>query len=213
MLTSQQIKEARSRYPILGLLRKRWSPRAFSDEPVEEEKLRILFEAARWSPSALNEQPWFFIAGLNGDQTHQAIHGLLTATNRLWAGKAPVLVMACGSSRLKKDGAPNETFAYDLGQCVAHFSVQATGLDLYVHQMRGFDHALASKVFDLPGEVVALTVMAIGYLGDPAILHPRMQKAELTPRERKEADDFVFSLRFGHRTDLFQGEKSAKYEE
>jgi nitroreductase len=213
MYPSQQIKEARPRYPILGLLQKRWSPRAFSDKPVEEEKLRIVFEAARWSPSALNEQPWSFIVGLKGDPTHQAIHGLLADTNRLWAGKAPILVLACGSSRFNKDGMPNETFAYDVGQCVAHLSIQATELDLYVHQMRGFDHDLAAKVFVLPNEVVALTVVAIGYLGDPATLHPRMQKSELAPRKRKDADDFVFSVRFGHRIRLFQGEKPVKKDE
>ncbi len=54
-------KPVQARYPIHDLLQKRWSPRAFSARPVESDKLRSLFEAARWAPSSFNEQPWSFI--------------------------------------------------------------------------------------------------------------------------------------------------------
>ena len=42
---------------ILPVLRDRWSPYSFSLEPVSEEDLRALFEAARWAASSYNEQP------------------------------------------------------------------------------------------------------------------------------------------------------------
>ena len=54
-------KPADTQYPIHDLLRRRWSPRAFDDRPIEPEKLRSLFEAARWAPSSNNEQPWRFL--------------------------------------------------------------------------------------------------------------------------------------------------------
>jgi len=54
-------KLAPTDYPIEEILRRRWSPRAFSDRNVEREKLLSLFEAARWAPSSFNEQPWSFI--------------------------------------------------------------------------------------------------------------------------------------------------------
>ena len=54
-------KPAETAYPIEELLRRRWSPRAFAERPVEPEKLASMFEAARWSPSCFNEQPWSFI--------------------------------------------------------------------------------------------------------------------------------------------------------
>ena len=40
---------------------KRWSPRAFSSKPVENEKLLSVFEAAKWAPSCYNDQPWMFL--------------------------------------------------------------------------------------------------------------------------------------------------------
>lgn len=54
-------KPAENAYPIHELIKRRWSPRAFAERPVEHDKLRSLFEAARWAPSALNAQPWGFI--------------------------------------------------------------------------------------------------------------------------------------------------------
>jgi nitroreductase len=54
-------KLAQTEYPILEILRRRWSPRAFSDRLVEPEKLLSLLEAARWAPSSFNEQPWYFL--------------------------------------------------------------------------------------------------------------------------------------------------------
>ena len=54
-------KIAPAAYPIAELIAKRWSPRAFLDKPIEEEKIMSLFEAARWAPSAYNEQPWRFL--------------------------------------------------------------------------------------------------------------------------------------------------------
>src|SRR5436309_15015719 len=65
-------KLAETQYPIHGLLRRRWSPRAFSSRPVEPDKLRSLWEAARWAPSSYNEQPWRFIVALKDDEAEHA---------------------------------------------------------------------------------------------------------------------------------------------
>ncbi|MNH11653.1 NADH dehydrogenase [compost metagenome] len=40
---------------------KRWSPRAFTNEPISEATLLSFLEAARWAPSAYNSQPWRFL--------------------------------------------------------------------------------------------------------------------------------------------------------
>jgi len=60
-------KSANTQFEIHEFLKKRWSPRAFNGQSVEKEKLQRLFEAARWSPSASNEQPWAFIIGQDKD--------------------------------------------------------------------------------------------------------------------------------------------------
>lgn len=190
-------KEARTNSnSIHPLLKKRWSPRAFESRTVEPEKIGNILEAARWSPSASNIQPWVFFVGMKGDETYRKIFDTLVEFNQLWAKFAPMLILNCGKTTTA-DGSPNENWQYDTGQSVAHLTFQAMEEGLHVHQMAGFDKKMADKLFDLPGDVKALTVTAVGYIGDPGMLHPRMQKSELAGRERKEMDTFVFTEKFG----------------
>ena len=187
-------KEAKTDYEIHALLKKRWSPRAFADRKIEKEKLQRMFEAARWSPSASNEQPWYFIIGEKGDETYDKIYDCLVEFNQKWAKFAPMLFISVGKE--------NNTYQYDVGQSLAHLTFQATADGLYVHQMAGFSKGKAKELFDLPDYHQALTAIAVGYIGKPEILHPRMQKSELAERERKKIDAFVFSRKFGNKSKL-----------
>ena len=82
-------------HPIHDLLRRRWSPRAFSERMVETEKLQSLFEAARWAPSSNNEQPWHFIVGTKDDPSaHDRLFQCLKEGNKKWAFRAPVLMLS-----------------------------------------------------------------------------------------------------------------------
>ena len=185
-------KPAQTDHPIHDLLKTRWSPRAFSAQPVETEKLLSLFEAARWSPSGSNIQPWAFIVTTHAEpEAFEKLLGTLGERNQLWAKNAPVLVLAIANTE-RGPGKPNAWASYDLGQSVAHLSVQASALGLFVHQMGGFDRQQAAQVFELPSAYAALTVFTIGYPGDPASLPEELREQELTQRTRKPLSEFVF---------------------
>jgi len=196
-------KEAQNHFPIHPLLKKRWSPRTFSDAAIEPEKIRSLFEAARWSPSAANQQPWRFIVGLKGDACWQNIFGTLEKYNKVWADKPYLLGMSIGKTHFPDDKGPNPYHAYDTGQSLAHLSFQATQEGLYVHQMAGFDKEMAREIFEIPEDFAPLTVFAIGYLGKIEELDEFNQKREMAPRERMEFGDWVFSGKFGQESGLF----------
>ncbi len=185
-------KSAAVRYPILDILKNRWSPRAFAARPVESEKLLSLFEAARWSPSGNNQQPWAFIVTQPIErEPFEKLLGTLSERNQVWAKDAPVLVLSIVQPE-RAPGQPNPWAAYDVGQAVAHLSVQASAVGLAVHQMAGFDRQQAAKLFALPPGYEALTVFAIGYAGDAAALPAGLRERELEPRSRKPLSDFVF---------------------
>jgi nitroreductase len=85
MPTEQEIQQLKT--PPLGhdthpLISQRWSPRAFSDKPVDAGTLESLFNAARWAASSMNEQPWRFLVGLKGDATWQKIYDSLVDANK-----------------------------------------------------------------------------------------------------------------------------------
>jgi nitroreductase len=189
-------KPAETNHEIHELLRSRWSPRAYSPQPIEEEKLWSLFEAARWSASGGNRQPWAFILVSRSDyEMHEKLVALLSGRNKLWAKDAPVLILAVAKLNPQAD---NHRFTYyDVGQAVAHLSIQASALGLYTHQMAGFDAEKARQLFQLPDDVEPMTLTAVGYLGNAESLPDDLRERELAPRTRNPLADFVFHESWG----------------
>jgi nitroreductase len=185
-------KPAETNHPIHELLQTRWSPRAFASTPVEPEKLLALFEAARWSPSGGNSQPWSFIVVTQNDtEAFDKLVGTTTGNNKAWSNNVPVLVLAV--AKPGRPGTPVGKYSYyDVGQSVAHLSVQANALGLYVHQMAGFDGEKARALFNLPAETEPITLIAIGYYGNLDDLPEELRTREVMPRMRKPLSEFVF---------------------
>jgi|SRR5690606_16189032 len=178
--------------PVLHpLLSTRRSTRAFDpDAEVSDAELAVLLEAARWAPSSWNAQPWRFLVGLRDSDVHKRIFGHLAAHNQRWAGRASAL-LAAGYLTRAADGGPLPHAAYDLGQAVAHLSVQASALGLWVHQMAGFDAAGLHAEFGLPDDLALLVVVAVGRLGDPSGLPEDLWARESAPRERRPVSDLL----------------------
>lgn len=197
-------KQASVQFEIHPLIAERWSPRAYSSEKIPVEAVQRLFEAARWAPSSSNDQEWRYIIGFKGDETHQKLFDTMVEFNQLWAGKAHMLVLVCGMTISKKTGKFSPAYAYDVGQSVAMLTIQAMHEGLFVHQIGGFDKEQTRKFFELPVEVEPLTIISIGYLGDPEKLHPNLQPLELSERSRNNFDTFVFNNKYGEPTGLFR---------
>jgi nitroreductase len=131
-------KPADTQYPIHDVMRRRWSPRAFDDRLIEPEKLRSLFEAARWAPSSNNGQPWrFLVATRDNKIDYDRLLNCLVEANQKWAYRAPVLLLSVAKLQFE-DGSPNRHAFYDTGMAVENLALQATELGLVAHQMAGF---------------------------------------------------------------------------
>jgi len=191
-----------NKFEINSLIEQRWSPRAFADKTVEKHKVQSILEAARWAPSAYNEQPWRFIIGQNGDNTYNNILSTLVEWNIKWAGKAPILILNLAKKTFDHNGAQNVTFKYDLGQAVGLMILEAVNQGLYTHQMSGFDADKAAELFSIPEDFQAVSVTAIGYYGAIDNLPDDMAAMETKPRERNELKSMIFSEMFGKAFDL-----------
>ncbi len=191
-------KSAENQYPIHNLLKERWSPRAFASQPVEEEKLLSLFEAARWSPSGGNSQPWHFIVVNQANrELHEKLVATMTGRNPLWTKNVPTLIVTVARMNPERPAA-NRFAYYDLGQAVAHLSVQAADLGLHVHQMAGYDAAKVRELLEIPDGYEPMTIVAIGYFGKVDDLPEELglRDDETAPRTRKPLTDFVFGERW-----------------
>jgi len=176
---------------IHPIIRQRWSPRAFKNDIIAEEKLMAIIEAGRWAASAFNEQPWRFIVGRKGDEKYQKILSSLVEWNQSWAGKAPVLILNLAKQTFTHNRKPNPTAAYDLGQAVATLALEAVNQGLAAHQMSGFDVQSAVKTLQIDNHYLPVSVTAIGYAGKPDDLPEDMAKMETKARERKTIHDLL----------------------
>ncbi|MGB7731981.1 MAG: nitroreductase family protein [Candidatus Acidiferrum sp.] len=188
---------AASDHPVHDLIRHRWSPRAFADKPVAGEVLRSLFEAARWSPSSSNEQPWAFLVATKDDPAYPKLLSTLVEFNQMWAKNAPVLAIAVSKLSFARTGSPNRNAFYDTGAAVAHLTMEASARGLFVHQMGGFDPQKAKELFSIPADWEAIAAFVIGYPGDPQTLSETLRERELAPRSRKPLSEFVMSGAWG----------------
>jgi nitroreductase len=191
-------KCAKTDHPIHDLLSDRWSPTAFSNHPVADEDLRSIFEAARWTASSFNEQPWRYIVATRAD--HEGFDRLLTClddANAVWAKEAPVLVLCCTRLTFDRNGQPNTAAEHDLGAASASLTLEATARGLRVHQMIGILPDRAREFYGIPNDVRPLTVVAIGYAGDPTASSKEIRERDLAPRRRKPLTELVYEGHWG----------------
>ncbi len=191
-------KPAKVDHPVHELILRRWSPRAFSSQAVEPEKILSILEAARWAPSSFNEQPWrFIIARREEAEEFDRLLACLSSGNQLWARHAPVLILFVAKLSFERNGKPNRHAFYDVGQAAAFLTLQATALNLFVHQMAGFDAARARDTYGIPDDFEPVAMAAVGYAGDPEQLPEDLRRSEMGPRSRKPLPDLVFAGRWG----------------
>jgi nitroreductase len=183
--------------PVLEVIQKRRSRRAYADKMVEPEKIRSLFEAARWAPSSLNEQPWFYIyATKDQEPLWNKIFDAIKEGNKVWARNARLLIVSLARKNFIRFDSPNPSARYDLGAANAFLSLQAAHLGLNVHQMAGFDEKAIIKNLGIPDRYEPVIVMAIGYPGDVETLPESLKAREFAPRERYLEHEFVMNKSF-----------------
>jgi len=177
-------------YEISEDIQKRWSPRAFSTEPVEMDDLMALFEAARYAPSCFNEQPWRFIVAVKEDEL-KVMRSILNENNQEWANKAPVLVVIVAKKSFTSNGEPNSWHAFDAGTAWGFLALEAQRRGFITHAMGGFSKIKAHDVLDIPGKYEVLAMIAIGKKGKKEELSPALQTRE-EPATRKPLTELVF---------------------
>lgn len=186
-----QAVPGRSALPIHPDISRRYSPRAFSDRTVTREELELLFEAARWAPSSMNEQPWRFVAVERGSPGHAGLVASLTGFNRQWADKAPVLILNLTVRTLSRNGEINRHAWHDLGLAISQLTMQATSMGMGLHQLGGFELELVQRTFSIPEGIDLVSIIALGFPGDPEQLPEPLLSRERNHSPRKELSELV----------------------
>ena len=181
-------------YPIDALFLERWSPRAFTDEPISEPDLLTLLEAARWAPSSFNSQPWRFLYARRDTEHWPRFLGLLSTYNQSWAKNAAALLILVSKTTMLPRGAdkevPSPTHTLDAGAAWANLALQAARSGWAAHGMAGFDIPRTAAELGVPPAYKVEAAIAIGRPGDKSIL-PEALRAREQPSERLPLSQLV----------------------
>ncbi|MBO1756887.1 nitroreductase family protein [Allobranchiibius sp. CTAmp26] len=158
---------------LLPVLAQRFSPREFDRQHIIGGKdVEVLLEAARWAPSAGNSQPWAFHTARRdeGDWAQLVTH--LAGSSRSWATQASVLIVNLAHVHVEDtDWEYSEFSVYDLGQAVAHLTIQAHSMGLSCRQFRAFNKDSLTQHLAVPAHWEVMTMTAIGRASGGADRH------------------------------------------
>jgi nitroreductase len=183
-------------YAIDPLFINRWSPRAFDRSPIPENILMSIFEAARWSMSCYNAQPWLFVYATS-DEDLKRLGGLLSEFNRKWTQNAPVIGFIFAQRRFTHNDKPNDWAKFDCGAAWMAMTIQARTFGLYTHGMAGFER---DRTYDVLGvneaDYEVICAFALGRYGDRDALPEEMKKNE-QPNDRKPLSEIAVMSKAG----------------
>jgi nitroreductase len=191
LMDLQAIKEADTQNDIHPLIRKRWSARAFSDQVIDDATMQQLFEAASWAPSSMNEQPWKYMYAHKSDPTFQDFFECLLAGNKLWNDNASVLILSLAQKQFSNNANDNRHAWHDVGAANTLLLLQAADLNIFGHQLGGFDREKTIETFNLPENLEPVCFISLGYLGDVERLKEPFKTREFIKRTRKNISEFV----------------------
>jgi nitroreductase len=160
------------------LIAKRYSVRAYKPDPVEDEKLHKVLEAARLAPTAANRQP-FQIIVIHTRGREEELHKIYY---RDWFIQAPLLLCACGvpSQGWVRSADHRRYLDVDVAIIMDHLILEATNQGLGTCWVAAFNAPAARQALALPDEIEPLIFTPLGYPAD-----------QLGQKERKPLGDLV----------------------
>lgn len=193
-MESIKIKTPTTNYPVNNLLLKRWSALSFSENTIKDKDLFCLFEAASWAASSMNEQPWEYLYAYKGTPAFEKMWNCLLEGNKTWSKNASVMIISLAKKNLSRNNQPNRHAMYDTGAANTNLMLQAASLDIYGHQMGGFDLEKTKTDFSINDTYEIACFICLGYLDSPDKLEEKHKIRETTQRKRKHIDEFVKKL-------------------
>jgi len=152
---------------VFTIIKKRRSVRSFTDEAVDEDKLKKLVEAAIWAPSGGNRQPWNVIIVQPKEYIEQ-----IKAVSPGILGNPRALIILC-ADRTKTSGNEEEAGSgiglykhyqnVGIGIAAQNICLEATELGLGSCMIKGCNQKAVMELLDIPDRFVPERTVSLGY--------------------------------------------------
>ena len=173
----------------------RRAKRALSTDPVTQEEVNLLIQAAHLAPSCFNSQPWRFVV-IDEEETLAAVKDAMPEGN-YWTAPAPVIIAVTSHRDLDCKLSDNrDYFLFGCGMAVGNLMIQATQMSLIAHPIAGYNPVRVKVILGIPEDYTLITLVIVGRPGDVSQLSDQHREIELGPRERKPLSAVMASNRF-----------------
>jgi len=177
-------------FPCNAIFHERWSPRAFSGQPIGDKEIFTIFEAARWAPSSYNEQPWTFVYAMRDTMEFAGFFDLLSDFNKTWEKNVAALIIIVSKKNFTANNTPNKHHSFDAGAAWVSMALQASNMGLAAHAIASFDVEKATQLINLPDSYEIEAMVAVGRLGQKRLLPPDLLQRE-EPSDRKSLSQIL----------------------
>ncbi|MEO5893145.1 MAG: nitroreductase family protein [Ferruginibacter sp.] len=185
------IKKAVTNYPVLDIIKNRWSPRSFSDKAIVKDDLNTILEAASWAFSAMNEQPWRYLVAQRGSALFNIFLESLYPGNLPWNRQAAALILSVQKTVYSGSGKTNESALHDIGAANILLTLQANSMGIYTHIIGGFNKEQLTILLQLDKNSEPVVLIALGYPDDAEKLEEPFKSRETSPRSRKALSEII----------------------
>ena len=156
---------------VFEAIKNRYSCRSYKTEPVPEEKLKKVLEAARLAPSAHNAQEWKFIVVKDTQKKKKLAEAAL---NQDFIAEAPVVIAAVSLNPEAQSTSDVPAYAVDLAIAVDHMTLQAVEENLGSCWIGAFDQEKVREILEIPENYKVVILLPLGFPADRA--GPKIRK-------------------------------------
>jgi nitroreductase len=152
--------------------------REFEPGPPSDEQLAAIADAARWSGSSTNSQPWRFIVIRDREALRRIHDAGLPQTRSLATAPAAIAIVL-------PDGQDPISHAYDEGRAAERMLIAASflGLGAGIAWVMPHVRRLVAELLDLPGDRFVRTIVVVGRPTDRALAPKNPPGKARLPRE------------------------------
>ena len=166
---------------VQSAITSRRSVRAYQNKPIEDEKLKLVLEAARLAPSARNRQEWKFIV-VKDLETRKKIAA--ASGNREFIVEAPVLIAALATEAEYVMSCGQLAGTVDTSIALSFVVLQAQELGLGTVWLGAFSEPQVKEILGIPKHVRVIALTPLGYPAEQPDAKPRKSVGEIIAYDR-----------------------------
>jgi nitroreductase len=164
---------------VFEAIRTRRSTRKYRPDPIPDEKLEMIFEAARVAPSAANRQPWRFIVVQDAERKKALAEA---ANKQTFLSDAAAIVAAMSDPEVSSKWHEKDTMI-----ALEHMALAATALGYGTCWIGAFDEDAVKRLLKIPMKIRVVALLPIGIPNETSAPRPRKELSEIFFKEEWQA--------------------------